>query len=96
MVNFVQIVQTLWDRGSTQRRAKSSFQAAPHRGHLQCLQCICRYPMKMKNATLRFQVHEPDYSSDLPDKQYDWASTYGRYQSFYQAMLLNHLRSMSH
>ena len=30
----------------------------------------------MKHAMLRFQVHEPDYS-DLPDKQYDWSSTYG-------------------
>ena len=30
----------------------------------------------MKHATLRFQVHEPDYS-DLPVKQYDWSSTYG-------------------
>ena len=30
----------------------------------------------MKHATLRFQVHQPDYS-DLPVKQYDWSSTYG-------------------
>ena len=30
----------------------------------------------MKHATLRFRVHEPDYS-DLPEKQYDWSSVYG-------------------
>jgi hypothetical protein len=30
----------------------------------------------MKHATLRFRVHEPDYS-DLPAKQYDWTSVYG-------------------
>ena len=30
----------------------------------------------MKHATLRFRVHEPDYS-DLPVKHYDWSSTYG-------------------
>ena len=30
----------------------------------------------MKSATLRFRVHEPDYS-DLPVKHYDWSSVYG-------------------
>ena len=30
----------------------------------------------MKHVTLRFLVHQPDYS-DLPVKQYDWLSTYG-------------------
>ena len=30
----------------------------------------------MKHATLRFCVHEPDYS-DLPVKHYDWSSVYG-------------------
>src|SRR6187200_3432436 len=30
----------------------------------------------MKTATLRFRVHEPDYS-DLPTKYYDWSSAYG-------------------
>ena len=30
----------------------------------------------MKHATLRFRVHEPDYS-DLPTKVHDWTSTYG-------------------
>ena len=54
----------------------SSFQAAPCHGHLNCLQRICGYLVKMKHATLRFQVHEPDYS-DLPDKHYDWTSAYG-------------------
>ena len=30
----------------------------------------------MKHATLRFYVHKPDCIG-LPDKQYDWSSTYG-------------------
>src|SRR6187200_1336076 len=30
----------------------------------------------MKTATLRFRVHEPDYS-DLPTKHYNWSSAYG-------------------
>ena len=54
----------------------SSFWAAPHWGHLKWLQRICGYLVRMKHATLRFQVHQPDYS-DLPVKQYDWLSTYG-------------------
>ena len=29
----------------------------------------------MKSATIRFQVHEPDYS-DLPTIEYDWVHVY--------------------
>ena len=54
----------------------SSFRALPRRGHLNRLKRICGYLVKMKSGTLRFQVHEPDYS-DLPVKQYDWSSVYG-------------------
>src|SRR5688572_4193669 len=54
----------------------SSFCALPHRGHLNRLKHICGYLVKMKSATLRFRVHEPDYS-DLPVKHYDWSSVYG-------------------
>ena len=32
----------------------SSFRSAPCQGHLQCLQCICGYLVKMKHATLQF------------------------------------------
>ena len=35
----------------------SSFHVAPHRGHLKCLQRICGYLVKVKNATLRSQSH---------------------------------------
>src|SRR6476660_4642327 len=54
----------------------SRFRALPHRGHLNRLKCICGYLVKMKSGTLRFRVHESDYS-DLPVKQYDWSSVYG-------------------
>jgi len=52
------------------------FHALSCRGHLQQLQRICGYLVKMKSATIRFQVHEPDYS-DLPTMKYDWAHVYG-------------------
>ena len=54
----------------------SSFRAAPRRGHLQRLQQICGYLVKMKHGTIRFHTHLPDYS-DFPEKQYDWSSVYG-------------------
>ncbi len=54
----------------------SSFCALPRQGHLNRLKRICGYLVKMKHATLRFRVHEPDYS-DLPVKHYDWSSAYG-------------------
>src|SRR5687768_17887125 len=53
----------------------SSFRALPRRGHLNRLKRICGYPVKMKSATLRFRVHEPDYS-DLSVKQYNWSSVH--------------------
>ena len=52
-----------------------SIHVLPHCGHLKRLQCICGYLVKIKHATLRFRIHEPDYS-DLPAKQYDWMSIY--------------------
>ena len=33
----------------------------------------------MKLATLRFRIHEPDYSDPL-DKEHDWSSVYGEVQ----------------
>ena len=64
---------------ATSVMSMSSFRVLPRRGHLQRLKRICGYLVKMKHATLRFRVHEPDYS-DLPSKEYDWASTYGEVQ----------------
>lgn len=54
----------------------SSFCVVPRRGHLQRLRCICGYLVKMKNATIRFRAHTPEYS-DLPVKQHDWFPVYG-------------------
>ena len=54
----------------------SGFRAAPRRGHLKRAQRVCGYLAKMKHATLKFRVHEPDYS-DLPSATYDWFYTYG-------------------
>ena len=54
----------------------SSFRAAPRRGHLDRVRRICGYVSKMKHATLRFRIGEPDYS-DIPDRQYDWTGIYG-------------------
>jgi hypothetical protein len=55
----------------------SSFQALPHRGHLERAKRICSYLYRMRRATIRFCTHEPDYS-DLPNVKHKWdASVYG-------------------
>jgi hypothetical protein len=48
--------------------------AAPRKGHLERAKHMVGYLTKMKHATLRFCVDEPDYS-DLPDIEYDWERT---------------------
>ena len=58
----------------------SGFRVAPREGHLQRLQRICGYLLKMKHGFLRIRTDEPDYS-DLPDKHYSWErSVYGNVQ----------------
>ena len=58
----------------------SGFRVAPREGHLQRLQRICGYLLKMKHGFLRIRTDEPDYS-DLPDKHYSWErSVYGDVQ----------------
>ena len=55
----------------------SSFRAAPRKGHLDRVKRIFGYLSKMRHATIRVRVSEPDYS-DLPVKEYDWSkSVYG-------------------
>jgi hypothetical protein len=55
----------------------SSFRALPRRGHLERAKRICGYLHRMKNSTIRFRTHEPDYS-DMPNAEHDWdASVYG-------------------
>ena len=54
-----------------------SFRSAPRHGHLDCVNRICGYLYKMKEACLRFCTGMPDYS-DLVVPQYDWSeSVYG-------------------
>jgi hypothetical protein len=52
----------------------SSFRASPRKGHLERAKRIYGYLAKMKNATIRFRVDEPDYSA-LPEQCYDWTSS---------------------
>ena len=55
----------------------SSFRVAPREGHLERVKRIIGYLAKMKHATIRIRVEEPDYS-DIQDLPYDWAySVYG-------------------
>ena len=55
----------------------SSFRHAPRKGHLNRTKRIYSYVSKMKHATIRVRVEEPDFS-ELPDEPYDWDhSIYG-------------------
>jgi hypothetical protein len=56
----------------------SSFRANPPLGHLNRSKPIYGYLYKMRNAAIRIQVDESDYST-LPTKVYDWEqSIYAR------------------
>ena len=52
----------------------SSFRACPRVGHLERLKRMYGYLSKMKHATIRMRVSEPDYS-DIPDAHYEWLHT---------------------
>ncbi len=52
----------------------SGFRVALRKGHLERVQHIVAYLVKMKHATMRFQTEEPDFFT-LPDQQFDWAYT---------------------
>ncbi len=54
----------------------SSYCVAPRRGHLERLQRICGYLLKMRHFGIRFRTHEPDYSYLVTIEQ-DWFSVYG-------------------
>ena len=55
----------------------SGFRVAPRKGHMERVQRIIAYLVKMKHAAIRFRTEEPDFSA-LPDQQFDWAySVYG-------------------
>jgi hypothetical protein len=55
----------------------SAFRAAPHKGHLECANCVCGYLSKMRNGAIRVCTDEPDFS-DVPVREFDWSrTTYG-------------------
>ena len=60
----------------------SGFRVAPRKGHMEQVQHIIGYLVKMKHAAIRFCTEEPDFSA-LPDQQFDWAYTvYGNVEEF--------------
>ena len=62
---------------ATATMSLSSFRAAPRRGHMDQAKRICSYLNRFKDAAIRFQTGQPDYS-DLPQPVHDWeASVYG-------------------
>ncbi len=52
----------------------SGFRVAPRKGHMECVQCIASYLVKMRHATIRFHTEEPNFST-LLDQQFVWAYT---------------------
>ena len=52
----------------------SSYRIAPRSGHLERVKRIVGYLSKMKHATIRVLVEQPDYSN-LPETRYEWASS---------------------
>jgi len=52
----------------------SGFGVAPRKGHMECVQHIISYLVKIKHAAIRFCTEPPNFSA-LPDQQFDWAYT---------------------
>jgi len=52
----------------------SGFRVAPRKGHMEHVQHIISYLVKMKHAAIRFCTEEPNFSA-MPDQQFDWAYT---------------------
>ena len=52
----------------------SRFRQQPRIGHLQRLKKIIGYLANLPHGSLRFRLHEPDYSK-LPHNEYDWQRT---------------------
>ena len=52
----------------------SRFRQNPRIGHLERLKKIIDYLANFPHGSLRFRLHEPDYSS-LPHREYDWQRT---------------------
>jgi len=52
----------------------SGFRVTLRKVHLEQVQCIISYLVKMKHTAIRFHTEEPNFSA-LPDQQFDWAYT---------------------
>ena len=52
----------------------SRFRQRPRIGHLERLKKIIGYLANLPHGSLRFRLHEPEYSN-LPHKEYDWQRT---------------------
>jgi len=52
----------------------SGFRVAPRKGHMEHVQHIIYYLVKMKHTAIRFHTEEPNFFT-LPDQQFDWACT---------------------
>ena len=52
----------------------SRFRQQPRIGHLERLKKIIGYLANFPHGSLRFRLHEPDYSN-LPHREYDWQRT---------------------
>ena len=52
----------------------SRFRQQPRIGHLERIKKIIDYLANFPPGSLRFSLHEPDYSN-LPHKEYDWQRT---------------------
>ena len=52
----------------------SRFRQQPRLGHLERLKKIVGYLPNLPDGSLRFRLHEPDYSN-LPHMEYDWQRT---------------------
>jgi hypothetical protein len=54
--------------------ALPSFRAAPRKGHLDWVKCVCGCLSKFQHAVMRFCAEEPDHS-DLPNQDFKWCHT---------------------
>jgi len=73
----------------------SGFRVAPRKGHMEHVQHIISYLVKMKHAAIWFHTEENDFST-LPDQQFDWAYTvYGHLEKVVHMTCPLHCKSLS-
>jgi len=65
----------------------SGFRVAPQHGHMDCVQCVVAYLVKVKHGAIQFCTEEPNFSA-LPDLCFDWMySVYGQMKEILPADL---------